>query len=157
MRRNWKSVQPNSLVDALRLAKDYAREKHQCSVERIADLMGITADLLYKWLANGRMPATLIPVFENVCRCNFVSRWIAASGGHLLIQWPTGRMAGDADMHALQSGLNAAVGELLKFYKGDSNADETLTAVRSAMEGLAWHHRNVSQADQPQLELGEIS
>ena len=58
-RRNWKRVTPNSLRDALRLCKDHALEKKNLSVERIADLMGITADVLYKWLSNGRMPAML--------------------------------------------------------------------------------------------------
>ena len=52
MARNWKRIQPSSLRDALRLCKDHALEKKNYSVERIADLMGITADLLYKWLAN---------------------------------------------------------------------------------------------------------
>lgn len=154
MRRDWKSVQPNSLIDALRLGKDYARDKHRLSVERIAELMGIEASLLYKWLANGRMPASLIPAYEHICRCSFVSRWLAASSGHLLIAMPTGRTASGIDMNDLQSSLNTAVGELLHFYAGGADPETVLAAVRTGMEGLAWHHGNVQQADSPQLELG---
>ena len=79
IRRNWKRIQPSSLRDALRLCKDHALEKKNYSVERIADLMGITADLLYKWLANGRMPASAIPAYELITGINFVTRWLAAS------------------------------------------------------------------------------
>ena len=61
MKRNWKRVRPTSLLHALELCVEYARDVHNLSVERIADLMGITADLLYKWLSNGRLPAMLIP------------------------------------------------------------------------------------------------
>lgn len=157
MRRNWKSVQPNSLIEALRLCKDYAAERHQLSVARLAALMGTTEDLLYKWLANGRMPALLIPTYEHVCRCNFATRWLAAAGGHLMIAIPTGRAASGEDMNALQVNLNAAVGALLRFYAAgaDGNADETLASLRTALEGLAYQHHNVQQSDQPQLELGE--
>lgn len=148
-------MQPNSLVDALRWAKDRARDKHRLSVERIAELMGIEAGLLYKWLANGRMPASLIPAYEHITRSNYVSRWLAASSGHLLIAMPKGRNASDAEMHTLQATLNQAIGELLKFYAGSAAPDTTLAAIRTGMEGLAWHHSNVQQATTPQLDLGE--
>ena len=80
MRRNWKRVHPSSLHDALRLCKDHALEKRNCSVERkrIAELMDVTADLLYKWLSNGRMPVSSVPAYEHICGINFVSRWLAA-------------------------------------------------------------------------------
>ncbi|MGB3289607.1 MAG: iron ABC transporter permease [Burkholderiaceae bacterium] len=55
MARNWKRVYPSNIVDAFRLCKDYALERRRLSVERIAELMGVTSDVLYKWLSNGRM------------------------------------------------------------------------------------------------------
>jgi len=155
IRRNWKHVQPTSLRHALVLCKDYARERHNLSVERIADLMGVGADLLYKWLGTARMPACLIPTFELVCRCNFVSKWLAASSGHLLITMPKGRVAGAEDIQQLQGLLTAATGALLDFYKGDKDVDPTLADIRNALESLAWHHGNVAQHNTPQLDLGE--
>lgn len=154
-RRDWKRIQPTSLRDALVLCKDHARERHQLSVERIADLMGVGADLLYKWLGTGRMPACLIPTYELVCRCNYVTRWLAASSGLLLVSMPKGRSATPDDIQQLQTLLTAATGALLDFYRGAREVEPTLTDIRNALESLAWHHGNVAQHGAPQLDLGE--
>lgn len=155
IRRNWKRIQPGSLRDALRLCKDHALERKNYSVERIADLMGITADLLYKWLANGRMPASAIPAYELITGINFVTRWLAASTGHLMIVAPTGRNASATDIQALQELLNTAVGQLLKFHGGNAEADATLSAIQQGMEGLAWHKGNVEKHLQPEFQFNE--
>lgn len=155
LKRTWKRIQPNSLRDAMRLCKDYAHEKKNYSVERIADLMGITADLLYKWLANGRMPAASIPLYEHVCGINFVTRWLAASAGHLMIEVPTGRAATPTDIQALQELLNTAVGQLLQFHSGKAEAADALAAIQQGMEGLAWHKGNVEKHLQPEFEFNE--
>lgn len=153
--RFWKRVQPTSLREALRLCKDCALERKNYSVERIADLMGITADTLYKWLATGKMPATSIPLYEHICGINFVTRWLAASSGHLLISAPTGRNATAQDMQALQEVVHAAVGKLLQFYADKADACSVLAAIQSGMEGLAWHKGNVEKHLQPEFEFTE--
>lgn len=155
MRRNWKRIQPNSLRDALRLCKDHALEKKNYSVERIADLMSITSDLLYKWLANGRMPAASIPAYEHICGINFVTRWLAASTGNLMIAVPTGRNASAEDMQALQEVLTTAAGKLIQFYANKTDAADTLAAIQQGMEGLAWHKGNVEKRMQPEFEFNE--
>lgn len=40
-RRNWKRWQPATLRDALKGCKDFALERHNLSVERIAERMGL--------------------------------------------------------------------------------------------------------------------
>ena len=92
-RRNWKQARANSLTHALRLCKEYAQDRHNLGVERIADRMGQSHDNLYKWLATGRMPAILVPAYELACGCHFVSDWLAASAGRLVVPMPTGRSA----------------------------------------------------------------
>jgi len=154
MSRNWKRIQPTSLLHALRLCKDYAREKHNRSVERIADLMGVSPDLLYKWLGNGRMPASLIPAYEMACGIDYVSRWLVISAGKLVIDIPTGKVAKPGGIHELQDILNAAVGSLIRFYNGRTEAPETLAAAQSALEGLALHRGNVAKHTQPELDFG---
>lgn len=153
--RNWKRVQPTSLRDALRLCKDHAQQKRNYSVERIADLMGISADLLYKWLANGRMPASSIPAYELICGINFVTRWLAISTGHLMIAAPTGRATSATDIQALQELLNTAVGKLIAFHAGKEEAAAALAAIQQGMEGLAWHKGNVEKHLQPEFEFAE--
>ena len=50
-RRNWKKVNPRSLREALELAKDHAKEAHNRSVERLAELMGEESHwTVYGWL-----------------------------------------------------------------------------------------------------------
>jgi transcriptional regulator with XRE-family HTH domain len=143
------------LLHALRLSKDFARERHNLSVERIADRMGIGADLLYKWLANGRLPAILIPNYETVCGCHFVSQWLAMSAGKLVIDIPAGRNAGARDVHRLQGLLNDAAGQIIKFAEGASDAATTLAAILAGMAGLAWHKTNIEKHVQPELAFTE--
>lgn len=154
MARNWKCVRANSLPEALRLTKDFALERRRLSVERIAELMGVTSDTLYKWLGTGRMPATMIPVYEHVCGCHLVTHWLAISSGKLVIDMPTGRTASTENVQELQELLHAAVGQLLSFYKDPNDARGAMAAVMAGLEGLAWHHRNVQQQATPQLDFG---
>ncbi|MFJ4141443.1 hypothetical protein [Pseudomonas sp. NPDC089734] len=155
-RRRWKGIQPTSLRHALELCKDFAKDIHNQSVERIAVEMGLSDHwTLYKWLQTGRMPANLIRPYERACGCDYVTRWIAASAGRLTIEMPSGRKCSAEDMQALQELLTTASGKLLAFYSKNSEADETLAAIQAAMEALAWHNGNVVQTQNPQLEFGD--
>lgn len=151
-RRNWKQYRPHSLLDALRACKDHAAEKKNLSVERIADLMGVTSDLLYKWLSTGRIPAVQIPTYEHVCGVNFVSDWLSRCAGKLVMTIPTGRSDTD-DIQVLQASLHGAVGALLAFYAQRTTREETQAALISAMEQLGWHHINVTKFEQPEFEM----
>lgn len=154
--RNWKRAIPTSLRHALELCKDHARERHNLSVERIAERMGLPDHwAVYKWIQTGRIPANLIPAYEAVCGINFVTRWLAAAAGMLVIAPPTGRDATAADMQVLQELLNTAVGQLLQFYAGKAQAPEALASIQQAMEGLAWHRGNVEKHAQPELDFQE--
>ncbi len=154
--RQWKRVQPSSLRDALKLCQLHGKERHNYSIERIAALMGLEDHwALYKWIANGRMPAVMIPAFEQVCGINLVSRWLAASSGKVLIDIPTGRASKASDIQTLQGVLHDAAGALMAFYSDDLEATATLAAIQAGLEELAWHRGNVQQHAQPQLELGD--
>lgn len=152
-RRNWNRVVPTTLIEAFRLDKDFACEKRNLSVERIAELVGISADLQYKHLATGRMPANLIPVYENVCGAHFVTRYLAASSGFLTISVPTGRLVQPTDVQELQRVLNDAVGAILAFIDHRMEAGAALAHIEAGMNALAWHHGNVEKHAEPELEL----
>ena len=155
MRRNWKRVRPSSLIEALRLCKEFAQEKSNLSVERIADRMGQSHDSLYKWLATGRLPAILIPAFELACGCHFASEWLATSAGKLMIAMPTGRTATQSDMVELNSCFAAALQLLTDFYRTPSKVDgaEVLAALNTHLSQVAWHQANVAQHATPELDF----
>ncbi|MFA7269849.1 MAG: hypothetical protein WC073_10935 [Sterolibacterium sp.] len=154
MRRNWKSVQPTGLLHALRLCKDHARECKSLSVERIAELMAVSVDLLYKWLGNGRMPLNLLPAYEHICGINFASRWLSMSANQLVIPIPNGKAVTANDVSQLQALLNTAVGHILEFAAGKVEADAALAAIHAGMAGLAWHHEAVKKHAEPEFDFG---
>ncbi|WP_258538470.1 hypothetical protein, partial [Pseudomonas aeruginosa] len=123
--------------------------------ERIAEQMGLPDhSALYKWLVNGRMPAVLIPAYEQVCGINLVSRWLAASAGKVLIDIPSGRVSSPSDIQSLQAVLHRATGALMAFYADEQDAAATLGALQAGLEELAWHRGNVHQHAHPQLNFG---
>lgn len=154
-RRKWKRVRPNSATEALRLCKEYAQERKNLSVERIADRMGVTHDSLYKWLALGRLPFILLPAYEHACGCHFASEWAVASAGKVAIDMPTGRTATQTDMVELNSCFAAALQLLTDFYGNPAKADaaQTLAALSTHLQQVSWHHANVSQHATPELEF----
>lgn len=154
-KRNWKHVRASSMVEALRLCKEYAQAKRNLSVERIADRMGATHDSLYKWLATGRLPAILIPAYELACGCHFVSEWLASSAGKLVIDMPVGRKVNQVDLMAVNTSCAAALALLTSFYADPAQADTeaTLCALRTHLEHVAYHQANVAQYSTPELEF----
>ncbi|WP_175716561.1 hypothetical protein [Burkholderia anthina] len=154
-RRFWKSFRPTSLATALRGCKDYASDVHRMSVERLADRMGVSHDVLYKWLANGRMPTILVPPYELACGCNFVSTWLATSAGKLVVDMPRGRRAADVELLDVNSGCAQALQLLTTFYENPAagNAEATLNALRAHLEQVAYHHENVARYATPELEF----
>jgi hypothetical protein len=153
-KRNWKTYRPISLSDAIEACLEYAREKHNRSVDRIADLMGLPSKwVVYKWVESGAMPVRLVPAFEHAAGCTFVTAWLAGAAHRFLIEIPTGRDRSASDVHALQEACNAAVGAVLAFHGGTADAAQTLGALTAAIESLAFERANVERHHQPELDL----
>jgi hypothetical protein len=139
----------------MELCIDHAREKHNRSVEGIADLMGLANKYtLYKWIESGKLPSISIRPFEHACGCDYVTRYLAHSAAKLLIDIPVGRCAGVEDLQRLTGSCNAAVCVLIDFHKGTKTVEEATAALMVAMEDLAWHRANVQKHAQPELEFG---
>ena len=155
-RRNWKRWQPATLRDALKGCKDFALERHNLSVERIAERMGLEDHwALYKWIESGRMPLVLLPLYESACGINLPSRWLAATQRRLLVDMPVGRAATEDDLVQLGTGFQQAVQLLSDFYKSNGATDPApvLAALRSHLESVAHHHFNVSGFSEPELDF----
>lgn len=154
--RNWKRVRPTSLRHALELCKDYAREVHNLSVERIAELMGLADHwAIYKWIQTGRMPAILIRPYEHACRCTFATDFLGASAHKLVIDIPKGRRADEIEIAELQGRLADAVGCLIRFYQGNADVEQTEATITGVMDDLAYHRENVKRVAQPELAFDE--
>ncbi len=157
MQRNWKRVHPTSMAHAIRLCLDYALAKNNYSVARVGLLIGKSEWTIYKWMSddngNGTMPTRLIIPFEHACGVTFVTQYIAASAHKLIIDMPTGRKIKDTDLLNLQAGFNEAVNLLARFYQGEADADETVSALTATMKDIAAHRENVSHYTTPELGL----
>lgn len=153
-RRNWKALQPNSLRHAFELCKDHARERLNKSVEGIAEDMGLADHwVLYKYLQKGSMPANLIRPYELACGIDFVTRYLAASNGRLLVQIATGRKLTHADVVELHEHFATALKLLTEYYAKPGDPSAALAALTTHMEHVAWHRQNVAQHVNPQLDL----
>lgn len=138
------------------LCLEYARERHNRSVDSVAELMGeVNKWTLYKWIEAGNLPLRLLKPFEHACGTSFVSRWLATSDNKLVIDIPAGKKCRAEDVNSLQISLNDAVGALLAFYAGKQDQVTTLAAIQNGMESMAWHKGNVETYMQPQLPFDE--
>lgn len=153
-RRNWKRVQATSLRHALELCKDHAREVKRLSVERIAELMGEDSHwTVYGWLRDGSIPGKKIVAYQHACGCDYITRWLAATEGKLIVEIPSGRNVSESDVIDLHRDFNLAMEHLVGFYAGKASAEDTLAALTQLMQDMAWHQRNVATHGQPELEL----
>lgn len=156
LRTNWKKRQArvSNLLAAIELCVDFARERHNRSVERIAELMGIPSHWnLYKYMQSGKLPANLIPVFEHACGCSFVSAFLATRSNKLVIDMPTGKRLSPKDINALQGNFSEAVAALIKFYDSEGDAEDTLAQLTALISKLAGHRANVQKDISPELAL----
>ena len=150
----WKRVRPRSLRHAIELCSKYALDKKHCSVERIAELMGLTSHwTLYKYMENGRMPACLIRSYEHACGCTYITKYIAASANKLLCDIPTGKAASESTVLDLNTAFNEAVNLLSKFYQGGADVNDTIDALTSVMCDIAHHRENISKSAAPELDM----
>jgi transcriptional regulator with XRE-family HTH domain len=137
----------------MRLCKDFAKEKKNLSVERIADLMGVSSDNLYAWLGNGKMHLALIPTYEHICGCNFISDHLVHSQGKLAVKIPSGRDMQDKDLMAIHKSFSKTMTLLAEFYSEKADAVETLNAITEHMQAAAWHRGNVQKHLQPEFDF----
>lgn len=152
-RKRWKPVQPQTMQHAIRLCLDYALHKHNRSVARVAELIGVSEWSLYKWMSEGSIPSKRIRPFEFACDATFVTSYLAASAQKLVIDIPSGKAADQQALLDLQNALNDAVSLLTRFYRGEAETPDVLQGVTLAMQDLAAHRENVRKGDAPELEL----
>lgn len=154
---HWKHLRPTSLRSAVEVCVHHARDRYNRSVEQIADRMGLRSHwVIYKWMESGDIPLRKVLAFQYACGgCTYITDFLAHSTHKLVVAMPTGREPSDNHVLQLQKHLQAAVSLLLQFQERPTRtaADETIDAITTAMQDLAWHRGNVEKAEQPEFDF----
>ncbi len=157
-KRIWKSYRPCNLQEAVEACGDWGLDKHNISVERIAERMGLESKwVIYKWQQSGNIPLNKVLSYQFACGgCTFITDYLAHATHKLVISIPTGRKATAEDINQLQQHLSETVTHLLKFQKSQATEDaqSAIWAITNAMEDLAWQKSNIEKTAQPELDLG---
>lgn len=153
MAKNWNHVVPRNTLEAMRLCKDYAKAKRNLSVERIADIMGVSADSLYSWLGSGKMHLSLVQCYEHACGCTFISDHLSHAQGNLSVKIPSGRSLKDTDLLKMHTSFSKTMALLADFYAGKAEAESTLNAITEHMQTAAWHRGNVQKHLHPEFDF----
>ncbi|MCS4503859.1 hypothetical protein NYO91_07185 [Arhodomonas aquaeolei] len=154
-KRRWKARQPTTTQEAIRLCLDYAQHKHNRSVARVAELIGVSEWAIYKWMSEGSIPSQRIRPFEFACDATYITQHLAASAQKLVVDIPTGQPADQDALLDLQNVINGAVSLLTRFYRGEAETGDVLEGVTRAMEQLGAHRENVRKHEAPELALFE--
>ncbi len=154
MKRNWKRYRPTDLRSAIEACVDYAADKKNRSIDRIADRMGTNKWTLYKWIESGKLPANQIAPFELACSSPpFVSIHLSLVAGFLPVQIPTGKRPTGDETLEVQSVCNSAVQEIVRFARDEVEAEDVVAAILPALQQLAFHKNNAERFIQPELSL----
>lgn len=151
----YKGKIPTSFIEALRMCKDHAKAKHNLSVERIADEMGLTAVRLYQHLESGDMPFNRVRSYQRACHCNYVTLYMAHGDECMLIKIPNGKKMTDEQMLNINATFHKALTKLTEFYISSEDPESTIAALTEHMANAAWHRANVEKHLQPELDFNE--
>jgi hypothetical protein len=137
--RNWRRLRPSSLQHAFELCTDHA-EQIRRPAKVMADLMGVPLSTYYRWISECDMPSIRIRQFETLCGIHFVSDYLTiANGDRLVIDMPTGKVAGDKSVAELQVATSRALTVLIECYSGAADAGEARQLLDEALAN--WGYR----------------
>lgn len=152
IKRNWKNMQPISTSQAMELCLLYAKERHNLSIDQVADRMGVNKWTLYKWIAKGNPPINMIRSFEHGCQSPaYVTRHLCHSAHLMAIDIPSGKKAQAHDVNELQLSCTQAMEAVIKFTNGDMDADTAIQSLTQTIENLAYQRGNIRKHTQPDL------
>lgn len=155
--RQWKSVRPGSIGEAMELCVEFATEKKRRPVKVLADLMGVDSKTLYRWLSDTSMPLNRVRQFEDFCGISFVSEYLClAQGDKVVVAIPAGKKAGVTELSEVQCTFAEAMALLARFYQRGDALDETVAALTVTLSQLAYQRSNVMKATAPELNLFEV-
>jgi hypothetical protein len=157
MRQSRKTRLATSLDEAIQMCADYAAEKLRRPPKVLADLMGVPLSTVYRWLADSSMPLNRLRQFEAFCGCGYISEYLCAASGKIVINVPIGRGASVTTLAEAQTNSAHAFALLAKFYEKRASAEETVEALSITLSDLAYQRQNVAKHAEPELGFWDES
>jgi hypothetical protein len=147
----------HSFGEATQMCLDHSVKRHNRGSKRVADLIGVKLDTLYKWLSEDRMPMNMIGPFENACGVTYVTEYMCAQAHLLAVEMPTGRKLTQTDIMELQRSFSDAISLLIGFQQSSVESSQASCALTGLMGEIGWHRANVERHSQPDLPMfGEV-
>lgn len=148
-----KSRRPISLADAVDLDEENGLQDKRRPRKVMEELMHTSRSEYGRWMNDLELPLGKLLQWSEFCGSTHTIEYLALAAGKLVIDIPTGRTMASHDIHALQTVLNEAVGQILNFAAGKADAPTALAAIQTGMASLAWHKVNIEKHQQPELEF----
>lgn len=121
---------------ALAACVEHARNTQFRTIADVADVIGASKDVTYKWVATARMPLVEIPAFERACGAVFVSQSLAVASGHLMVKAPTADGLSQLDFARVQCQVAKAMMDTAQALVDNSQAPQAIAAVSQAINSL---------------------
>jgi hypothetical protein len=151
--RKWKPTKPaHSIGHATEMNLAHALKHQNRGIKTVAGLMGIKLDTFYKQLAEDRIPVCAVAAFENACGAHYLTDFLSAQAGRLVVAMPTGRSTplNLAELQVFQSEVMAL---LMRCYERKANPRETADALTALLGEIAYQRANVLRMETPELDL----
>jgi len=157
MAKLLKRLVARSLEEALQRTKEYGKERHNMSVDRLADRIGSNSSNVYKYISDATLPVNKLIAFEEASGILLVTQYLAHSHNCLLVPIPNGRKATNKEISELQKQCNNAMNLLIDLYEGKGSTDDVISGLNLIMQDFAYHRNNAEKQQQPELMFEEDS
>ncbi|MCG9761763.1 MULTISPECIES: hypothetical protein [Pseudoalteromonas] len=152
-RRQWSRVVARSLPESLQLCKEHGMATRNMSVPRIADRTGVSTDMLYKYLGNGDMPASLLIPYMAATGREYPLQYMAHSLDKLVVDMPKSKKPSMPTLNHLNQFANQVIGMAMQLEEGGGNHQHVAEQIVVLMQELAYQKLEVERLDDPQQQL----
>ncbi|MEK0162180.1 hypothetical protein WLQ65_24050, partial [Pseudoalteromonas piscicida] len=123
------------------------------SVPRIADRTGVSTDMLYKYLGNGDMPASLLIPYMAATGREYPLQYMAHSLDKLVVDMPKSKKPSMPTLNHLNQFANQVIGMAMQLEEGGGNHQHVAEQIVVLMQELAYQKLEVERLDDPQQQL----
>jgi len=128
----------NEVQLAIAACLRHAKIERCRDIQDIAKAMGLPNHwVLYKWIETARIPALMVPSFEDACGAAFLSQSLAEASGLIAIKAPTAQAATAVDWAQANVLVAKAMADAAASIADPAQWREAIKACNQAMNALA--------------------